>query len=144
VIVVFHTAWIVRVVSEVVAVVIELVAASPTARLQPPKVYPVLVVAAVLDRDRVATASVSLILLAVSVAGTEVASELPLKIIVGVDADVALAGTASTTKLDATNADAIATLTVFLVITDPKFARTLIIYSLVCPTMYPSSLTPLG
>jgi hypothetical protein len=87
-------------------------------------------VVAVLDSERVATASVSPILLAVSVAGTEVASELPLKMIVGWDADNALAGTARTTKLDATRAEAIATLSVFLVITDPKVPRLLIIYSL--------------
>jgi hypothetical protein len=79
-------------VSAVVAVVMVVVAAAPTARLQPPKVYPVLVVGAVLASDAVESARVSPIRFAVSVGGKELARVLPLKIIVGAEAMVARAG----------------------------------------------------
>jgi hypothetical protein len=73
----------VRVVSAVVVVVIAFVAASPTARLQPPKVYPALVVEVVLARDAVESARVSPTRVAVSVGGKVAAKVLPLKTIVG-------------------------------------------------------------
>jgi hypothetical protein len=92
VIVVFHTAKIVLVVSAVVAVVMVVVAASPTARLQPPKVYPALVVEVVLANEAVESARVSPTRLAVSVGGKELARVLALKMIVGSEAEIAWAG----------------------------------------------------
>jgi hypothetical protein len=79
----------VLVVSAVVAVVMVVVAASPTARLQPPKVYPVLVVEVVLASDPVETARVSPTRFAVSVGGNVPARVLPLKMMVGSAAIVA-------------------------------------------------------
>jgi hypothetical protein len=90
---VFQTANRVREVSDVVAVVISLVAAPPRVNAQPPKVYPVLVVAAVLASDPVETLRESEeIRVELSVAGTEVARVFPSKMMVGVAADVARAG----------------------------------------------------
>ena len=80
-------------VSEVVAVVISLVAAPPRVNAQPPKVYPVLVVAAVLSSDPVETRRESEeIRVELSVAGTEIARVFPSKIMVGLSAVVARAG----------------------------------------------------
>jgi hypothetical protein len=82
----------VRVVSAVVVVVISFVAAPPRVSAQPPKVYPVLVVAEVLDSDSVETRKESEeIRVELSVAGTEVAKVLPSKTIVGLAAVEAVA-----------------------------------------------------
>jgi hypothetical protein len=89
---VFQTANRVRVVSAVVVVVISVVAGPPRVSAQPPKVYPPLVVAEVLDRDSVDTRRESEeIRVELSVAGTDVASVLPSKTIVGLAAVDALA-----------------------------------------------------
>jgi hypothetical protein len=89
---VFQTANRERVVSAVVVVVISFVAAPPRVSAQPPKVYPVLVVAEVLDSDSVETRKESEeIRVELSVAGTEVAKVLPSKTIVGLAAVEAVA-----------------------------------------------------
>ena len=73
-------------------VVISVAAASPLARLQPPKVYPLRVVVTVRERDEVESLKESAeTRVAVSVASTEVASVFPSKTIVGLAAVVALA-----------------------------------------------------
>lgn len=89
---VFQTAKIVRVVSPVVAVVISVVAAPPLVRLQPPKVYPLREVVAVLSRDEVDTRRESEVnRVEDSDAGTVEARVFPSKTIVGLVAGVALA-----------------------------------------------------
>jgi len=80
------------VVSEVVAVVISVVAAPPRVSAQPPKVYPARVVAEVLASDSVETRSESdEMRVELSVAGTEVAKVLPSKTMVGLAAVEAVA-----------------------------------------------------
>jgi hypothetical protein len=79
-------------VSPVVVVVISLVEAPPRVRLHPPKVYPLLVVAAVLSKDAVETRRESAeTRVEDSDAGTDMAKVLPLKTIVGLVDVVALA-----------------------------------------------------
>jgi hypothetical protein len=105
---VFQTANSVLVVSAVVAVVISFVAAPPLVRLQPPKVYPALVVAAVLESDSVDTLSESEeIRVELSVSGTAVARVFPSKTIVGLDAVVASAADGIATKLKAIRRDTV-------------------------------------
>jgi hypothetical protein len=97
---VFQTANRVRVVSAVVVVVISVVAGPPGVSAQPPKVYPVLVVAEVLDSDSVETRKESDdTRVELSVAGTEVAKVLPSKTIVGFAAVDALADEGIATRL---------------------------------------------
>jgi hypothetical protein len=80
---VFQTAKSVRVVSPVVEVVISLVAPDPRTRLQPPKVYPLLVVVNVLESASVETRRESAeARVAVVVEGTGVPKVFPSKIIV--------------------------------------------------------------
>jgi hypothetical protein len=89
---VFQTAKSVRVVSDVVDVVISLVAAPPLVRLQPPKEYPVREVETLLASDSVDRRRESAeTRVAASEAGTDVASVLPSKIIDGFAAVLALA-----------------------------------------------------
>jgi hypothetical protein len=81
---VFQTANKVRVVSEVVLVVISVVAAPPRVSAQPPKEYPALVVDSVLASDSVLTRRESVVMrFEVSVAGTGMPNVLPSKTIVG-------------------------------------------------------------
>ena len=89
-IVVFHTAKIVLVVSAVVAVEIVVVTGPPAVKLQPPKVYPVRAVVAVLASDAVERVKApSGVRAAVSVAGREEERVFPLKMMVGDSASVA-------------------------------------------------------
>jgi hypothetical protein len=84
----------VLVISEVVVVVIAVVAASPCVRAQPPNVYPVRAVVAVRARDSVDNAKESTeTRVADCVAGIVAEIAFPSKTIVGLDAVVAKAGT---------------------------------------------------
>ena len=113
--VVFQTAKIVRVVSPVVAVVISFVAASPLLKLQPPKVYPLLVVLAVRDRDAVETLKESAdTRVEASLTGTDVASVFPSKTIVGLAAVVAVADVGMATTPAIASSPARKTAVVFL------------------------------
>ena len=91
-------------VSEVVAVVISVVAAPPRVSAQPPKVYPALVVAEVLASDSVETRRESEeIRVELSVGGTEVAKVLPSKTIVGLGAVDAYAEEGLATRPESAN-----------------------------------------
>jgi hypothetical protein len=82
------------VISEVVVVVIAVVAAPPCVKAQPPNVYPVRVVVAVRARDAVDNAKESAeTLVADSVTGIVADIEFPSNTMVGFDAVVAKAGT---------------------------------------------------
>ena len=88
----FQTAKIVLVVSALVPVVMAFVTGPPGVRLQPPKVYPVRVVVAVLESeavDKVKAPAGSRV--AVSVTGTDEKRVFPSKLMVGVFSGVALA-----------------------------------------------------
>ena len=90
---VFQTAYKVRVVSEVVAVVTALTAGPPAVSDQPPKVYPGRVVVTTwVSASVVRVRESAEVLLDVPLAGTEVAKTFPLKTMVGFEAVAANAG----------------------------------------------------